>query len=114
MRSFICLLMLLLLIFSVTSAYRISYQAQAAAARIAELESSIEEEQQTITILNVEWNYLNRSDRLMSLVERFNDRLLLQPLKANQIAPISDSASGLWYRSPDRLELKPAPSGEQP
>lgn len=51
-----------------TWAYRVNYATQEAMNRVADLEDAIAAEREAMAVLNAEWAYLNRPDRLRTLV----------------------------------------------
>jgi len=61
-------------------AYKENYKTQAALKQVKELQQQIAQEQETIAVLNAEWAYLNRPDRLRDLVELNFPDLKLIPL----------------------------------
>jgi hypothetical protein len=63
-----------------TWAYRVNYAAQAAQERVAALRAEIAREREAIAVLEAEWAYLNRPDRLRALVALHADALGLEPL----------------------------------
>ena len=58
-----------LVVVCATWAYRVNYATQEAMNRVAELRAEIAREREAIAILNAEWAYLNRPDRLAELVK---------------------------------------------
>lgn len=60
---------------------------------ISELYRNISEERQRISELQAEWSALDHPARLQALVDRHNDVLRLAPIKAEQIASVSEIAS---------------------
>ena len=73
-------------------AYRENYRTQEALARAERLQAEIGEARQRLRVLNAEWAYLNRPDRLMDLVEINYDRLGLLPLQPHQFGRIDQVA----------------------
>jgi hypothetical protein len=68
MRLVLHLSALVMVVVCATWAYRVNYATQEAADRLAELRGAIAGERQAIAVLNAEWAYLNRPDRLRALV----------------------------------------------
>jgi hypothetical protein len=69
-----------------TWAYRVNYATQEALARLADLRTEIAAEREALTVLNAEWAYLNRPDRLAALVAGPGAGLGLAPLSPEQFA----------------------------
>jgi hypothetical protein len=67
-----------------TWAYRVNYATQEALNRVADLRAQIAHEREALAVLQAEWAYLNRPDRLMALVEAHEAELGLQPLAPEQ------------------------------
>ncbi len=61
-------------------AYRVNYETQQAENRVEALQRAIIKEKQAIAMLNAEWAWLNRPDRLRDLAEAHFKELNLQPL----------------------------------
>lgn len=92
MRSFLCALTTLAVIGLAFWAYRENYRTQEAQAEAQRLQTAIGEARQRLRVLNAEWAYLNRPDRLMDLVELNYDRLGLLPLQPYQFGRIDQVA----------------------
>jgi len=84
MRSLLHVLTALVVIGLAFWAYRENYRTQEALARADRLQSDVAEARQRLRMLNAEWAYLNRPDRLMTLVEMNFDKLGLMPLQPHQ------------------------------
>jgi hypothetical protein len=54
---------------------------------VAKLKSKVQRERDAIAVLQAEWQYLDRPDRLQDAVTQHLD---LQPLKTQQLARLSD------------------------
>jgi hypothetical protein len=57
-----------LVVVSATWAYRVNYATQEAMGRLDDLRQQIAHEHEAIAVLEAEWDYLNRPDRLAALV----------------------------------------------
>jgi len=92
MRSLIHVLTALAVIGLAFWAYRENYRTQEALAEAERLQSGIAEARQRLRMLNAEWAYLNRPDRLMDLVDLNYERLGLMPLQPYQFGRIDQVA----------------------
>jgi len=92
MRSLVHVLTALAVIGLAFWAYRENYRTQEALARADTLQSDIATARQRLRMLNAEWAYLNRPDRLMTLVEMNYDKLGLMPLQPHQFGRIDQVA----------------------
>ncbi|MBK45666.1 MAG: cell division protein FtsL [Roseovarius sp.] len=88
MRSLLHVLTVLAVIGLAFWAYRENYRTQEALAEAERLQRGIAEARQRLRMLNAEWAYLNRPDRLMDLVELNYDRLGLMPLEPYQFGRV--------------------------
>jgi hypothetical protein len=73
-------------------AYRENYETQEALSEAEDLQNQISDARQRLRVLNAEWAYLNRPDRLRELADINFDRLGLLPLDANQFGRIDQVA----------------------
>lgn len=80
MRAFLYLTCSLAVISVAYWAYKENYQTQASIRRVTELQHQIASERTAISMLNAEWAYLNRPNRLRELVELNYNDLQLMPL----------------------------------
>lgn len=83
-------------------AYRENYATKAVIDEVARLERAISEEREVLSVLNAEWAYLNRPDRLRDLAELNFERLQLMPILPEQFGsstevtyPVSPFVLGL-------------------
>lgn len=71
-------------------AYRENYETKAALDDVARLEREIAKEREALAMLNAEWAYLNRPDRLRDLTQLNFDRLGLLPMLPEQFGSVSE------------------------
>ena len=88
MRSILYVLTALSVIGLAFWAYRENYRTQEAQAKEQALQTAIGEARARLRMLNAEWAYLNRPDRLMDLVELNYDKLGLLPLQPYQFGRV--------------------------
>lgn len=87
-------------------AYRENYATQNALRRMAAVEAEIRRLDRSLAVLNAEWAYLNRPDRLRDLVAMNFERLPLLPFDPGQFGRAQDVALPLPPPLPD-LSLDP-------
>jgi len=75
------------LIASAGYAYSIKYETLFYVEQVAKLKSKVQRERDAIAVLQAEWQYLDRPDRLQAAADQHLD---LQPLKIQQLARLSD------------------------
>lgn len=75
------------LIASAGYAYSIKYDTLYYAEQVAKLKSKVQREREAIAVLQAEWQYLDRPDRLQAAADQHLD---LQPMKIQQLARLSD------------------------
>jgi hypothetical protein len=92
-----------------TWAYRVNYTTQQTADRVAELGAAIAGEREALAVLNAEWAYLNRPDRLRALVAANAEVLGLVELTPDHFGEVAMIA---YPPEPD--DLLPAASGAAP
>ena len=66
--------------------FQVNYETRDAKKRVAELQRDIAFERETISVLAVEWAYLNRPERLRILSETYFMELRLMPIHADHFA----------------------------
>jgi hypothetical protein len=76
-----------ILIASAGYAYSIKYDTLYYAEQVAKLKTKLQRERDAIAVLQAEWQYLDRPDRLQAAADQHLD---LQPLKIQQLARLSD------------------------
>jgi len=82
-------------------AYRENYSTQHAIDEVEQLNRDIGALREQLAMLNAEWAYLNRPDRLRALAEINYGRLELAPLAPDQFGTIEQVA----YPAPDLPEI---------
>lgn len=75
------------LIASAGYAYSIKYDTLYYAEQVAKLKSNVQREREAIAVLQAEWQYLDRPDRLQAAADQHLD---LQALKIQQLARLSE------------------------
>ena len=75
------------LISSAGYAYSVKYDTLYYAEQVAKMKSKAQREREAIAVLQAEWQYLDRPDRLQAAADQHLD---LQPLKIQQLARLSD------------------------
>ena len=88
MRIVLYLSSIALVAIATTWAYRVNYATQEAEDRLEALRVEIAREREAIAMLEAEWAFLNRPDRLRDLVEQHNDVLQLAPLSPEHFGEI--------------------------
>ncbi|MFN0264300.1 hypothetical protein ACKTEK_10530 [Tepidamorphus sp. 3E244] len=77
------------MVVSAIALFQYKHEAQERRTNIARLKSEISKERAAIDLLQAEWTYLNRPERIQALAERF---LNLQPFKMEQVVALDDIA----------------------
>ncbi|WP_134496469.1 cell division protein FtsL [Microvirga pakistanensis] len=75
------------LVLSAGYAYSVKYDTLYYAEQVAKLKSKAQREREVIAVLQAEWQYLDRPDRLQAAADQHLD---LQPMKIQQLARLSD------------------------
>lgn len=70
--------------------YVLEHEVQGLEQRLADVNQELLENQNTVRVLNAEWSYLNRPDRLQQLAARHGRRLSLMPMSPSQIGTVGD------------------------
>ncbi|WP_371226805.1 cell division protein FtsL [Roseovarius sp. 2305UL8-3] len=92
MRSLFIILSAVAVIGLAFWAYRENYQTQEAQAKAEQLQRSIADARERLRVLNAEWAYLNRPQRLRDLADINFDKLGLVPLRAEQFGKVDQVA----------------------
>lgn len=92
MRILLVLIFSAITIFAAYWAYNENYRTQAALKRINSLQVQIANEREAISILNAEWAYLNRPERLRDLVDLNFADLMLVPLSSDHFGETENIA----------------------
>jgi hypothetical protein len=87
-----------------TGLYQLKYDVAALEERAQALTALLDSERQALHVLNAEWAYLNKPERLAELAERHLD---LVPLVADQIIPLE----AIPRRAPPQRQIAEAGSG---
>ena len=86
MRYFLYSILLCCLVFSASWAYRVNYETRDVVNNLKQLQVEIAMEEEKLIMLEGEWAYLNRPERLSRLSERFFSYLGLMPISAENFA----------------------------
>lgn len=92
MRSFFYMITGLVVISLAFWAYHENYQTQAAIGDTETLHREIGALRARVSVLDAEWAYLNRPDRLRDLAQLNFERLGLLPLRAEQLSRVDQVA----------------------
>ncbi|MCP5037757.1 MAG: cell division protein FtsL [Rhodobacteraceae bacterium] len=92
MRSFLYVFSAVFVMTLAYWAYHENYRTKSAMGEVAALQRDIGQMREELAMLNAEWAYLNRPDRLRALVEINFDRLGLMPLRPEQFGRVDQIA----------------------
>jgi hypothetical protein len=70
--------------------YQLKYEVQAKEEHLAKLNRQIQVEQEAIHVLNAEWAFLNRPDRIADLANRHLDLAAVSPTQFSKVAAIPE------------------------
>jgi hypothetical protein len=70
--------------------FQIKYRAEAVADQAADLQRSVEQENETLSLLQAEWSLLIQPARVQELVQRHAELLKLTPLDPGQITKLEN------------------------
>jgi hypothetical protein len=100
-----------LVVLCATWAYRVNYATQEAMNRVADLEAEIVREREALAVLEAEWAYLNRPDRLRQLALAHSALLGLEELTPDQFG---EAAMVAYPPEPDPTEDLVDAAGAEP
>jgi cell division protein FtsL len=80
------LLWMLFLVVGAFGLYMVKYKVQAVKAQVASTEHQLNDETRNLQVLQAEWTFLNRPERLKQLAERYLD---VKPMRGQQLAEFS-------------------------
>ena len=107
MRYSVYGILLFVLAFSALWAYRINYDTREVLSQIQVIRAKIAFEEEKLSMLEGEWAYLNRPQRLGALTEKFFNYLELMPISAANYAKVDAIAikSGTEFELPTALTI---------
>ena len=70
--------------------FQVKYRAEAVAEHAAKLQREVDQENETLSLLEAEWSLLIQPARVQELVERHAELLKLQPLDPTQITKLEN------------------------
>ncbi len=70
--------------------FQVKYRAEAVADHAADLQRGLDQEKETLSLLEAEWSLLLQPARVQELVARHSERLKLQPLDPAQITRLEN------------------------
>ena len=106
MRSFIYILTFACLVALAFWAYQENIKTKNVIVNTEQLQKDIGITRARLSILNAEWAYLNRPERLTELVDLNFDRLQLVPLRASNFLEVDEIN---FLNDPDLPEVVPLP-----
>lgn len=77
------LLWLVLIVASASGLYTVKYRVQAIQTEVTKVTRDLEQERESLRVVEAEWAYLTRPERIQKLATRY---LKLQPVQTRQIA----------------------------
>ena len=88
MKLIFYIIFLCSLALSATWAYRVNYETRDVVRNLKALQTEIAKQEDKLIMLEGEWAYLNRPERLSQLTERFFLHLGLMPVSADNFADV--------------------------
>ncbi|MFO1175723.1 MAG: cell division protein FtsL [Paracoccaceae bacterium] len=104
MRNFLLLLSVTAIMGLAFWAYRENYSTQAEVGQLRDLQAEVGQLKESLGVLNAEWAYLNRPDRLRELADINFGRLGLLPLTPEQFGEVAQVS----YPAAQTPELAPS------
>lgn len=90
MRQFLFLCAALVALGTAGATYKVNYLVQEAESRVNHLVGAIDKEREALGILEAEWAYLNRPERLRALAEAYYLELRLTSINASHFVKLKD------------------------
>lgn len=84
------LFVVLAMIAAAVVTYNLKHDTEAAATRVARLNSTIAKERESIALLKAEWSALSQPSRLQQLVTHYEDYFQLEPFSVSQVATLDE------------------------
>ena len=84
------LFVVLAMIAAAVVTYNLKHDTEAAATRVARLNSAIAKERESIALLKAEWSTLSQPSRLQQLVTHYEDYFQLEPFSVSQVATLDE------------------------
>ena len=106
MKLLLRLSAIVMVVVCATWAYRVNYATQEAMNRVADLEEAIAAEREALAVLNAEWAYLNRPDRLRALVAENAEALGLVELTPEHFGEVAISVTSCTFSCAVRLGIR--------
>lgn len=89
MRSLLLVASMFMVMVFASWAYRVNNDTREAMGRVASLQREMQSKREAIAVLDAEWAYLNRPDRLLALSEEHFVNLRLMPLNPDHFSDLS-------------------------
>lgn len=104
MKGFVTIVTAAAIVAVATWAYRVNYDTRAQRNQLLALQAELSQAEERLQVLHVEWAYLNRPDRLQTLVAAHADQLGLMPADPGHFGRIEEIP----------FPSKPMPEGSAP
>ncbi|MBL4874663.1 MAG: cell division protein FtsL [Rhodobacteraceae bacterium] len=89
MRILLLVLGMFMVMTFATWAYRVNNDTREALGRVAGIQREMQSKREAIAVLDAEWAYLNRPDRLLALSEEHFTKLRLMPLNPDHFSDLA-------------------------